>query len=311
MANDDLKKRLAALKAGKRDLGLLLEKPEPGKIGMSAQRLITGKADPDYTSIKCTLEAAAQRRSETPMEVYFVFDTTGSMRYVIEAVQKVIGYVGHQILQAEKGIAARVIGVGDHCDLSGILKGIRTPAKLLGDYGQINDPTTDPRILESQVKRIVYTHGGDDPEAYECLAHDLVALINEDKSSFPEKKHAVVLFGDAYAQQNRIMGVEDGCPNQRDAKQLIPLVSTSTRTFFVGCGGHFEELTYGIVRDLQKAQYVPFNQSRDVLPEALIGMVKLARHGAEGLQTYVTSLPKDTATKIMGLLSPGKGIEKT
>ena len=275
-----------------------------GKTGEVSGYLGNGAApQPTVTSTQAAqkLVQRAEARRYEPLEADFVFDTTGSMSLVIDKVRSHIEQIGSELLGTEKSLEGRVIGVGDHCDARDLQYAGVT---ILGDYGQDNPVTKDMRELKNQISRIVNTSGGDTPEAYECMAYDLAARIRGDKTAHPNKKHVVVFFGDASPHGAKVGG-DNGCPYQRGPQQLAVLVAMADHTYFVECGsGQFEEHTYGAVQGSPKATLIHYQQARQVLPESIIGMVKLIQ-GPEVLQQYLALLGGNKAQAVAGLLTAG------
>ena len=258
--------------------------------------------------------------SAAPLVAYLVFDTTTSMDFIINAARECIGNIGRELLGAGKNLEVAVLGAGDHCDEVRLR---HQGVKLLGNYGQFNDPTTNVGVLEQQIKKIVGTGGGDEPEAYECLAADLAQIISQDKIRNDRKKHVVVFFGDSRPHQGKARMDDHGCPEGRGPEQLLILAAIADHSYFVDCQqkgdflereGYlttaqknvsvFEKYTFGIVQDSEKVTLVKFEQAKNFLPEAIIGMVKKVQ-GLEEYKKYLDQLPSEKKEKVMGLLGPG------
>ncbi len=285
MTNEDLKKRLE--ERLKTSAGALLGAENPN------QKYLSGQAAQ-------TLQDRVQARQNTSMTVYTVFDSTGSMGHYIQQVRECISQVGREVLDAKKGIEACVLAVNDHCDK---LELQNAGVKRLGDYGQDNSPTTNIATLQTQINGIVNTGGGDEPEAYECMASDLVQKINQEKIRNPNKKKVVILFGDAFPHNKKSIA-DDGCPYQRGPEQLVAMTAIADHTYFVDCavgGDKFKDGTYKAAGNFQKTTYLRFEQARSVLAEAIIGMFK-KEESPEALKAYLAALPSDKAAKVTGLL---------
>jgi|GEM_PF-3589831 len=288
MANDDLKKRLEQRLQQQGSAGAL-----PATSSTNVKYLLGQAAQ--------TFQDRVQARQDTSMTVYAVFDSTGSMRQYIDQVRSCIDDVGRQVLDAKKGIEACVLGVNDHCDKQEL---VNARVKMLGDYGQDNTPTTNVATLQAQINGIINTSGGDYPEAYECLAADLVQKINTQKTATSSKKQVIILFGDDIPH-NKKSNLDDGCPYQRGPEQLVAMTAVATHTYFVDCsesGDKFKNGTYQAAGNLQKTTYLRFEQARAVLPEAIIGMFK-KEESPDALKEYLASLSADKASKVAGLLS--------
>ncbi len=272
---DKLRKKLGGSTAGK------IGGPTARRItsGRGDRKLIGGSVDSGF---KENLEKKAQEREEkgkyAPVTVYLAMDATGSMRPYINAVMRASTSIGNYLLNEDKGFSVGVIGVSDHCDARDLRAGIRL-GRLLGDYGQIMDPTTSSSELRQHIGGLVATYGGDMPEAYECFAADMTDIITQSGKDNPDRKHVVAFFGDAIPHGTGIRG-DDGCPFQRSPQEFLGMVEVADHSYFVGCGRDkrtFEEGTFGIVKHTQRATYVDFNEAKEILPEAIAGMAELAR----------------------------------
>ena len=262
-----------------------------------------------------------EQLSKTPLTVYLAFDTTDSMGFVINAVRKSIKRIGSGILTTGENIQAAILGVGDHSDAKSLQK---RGVHLLGDYGQDNVPTSDPSELKRQVHAIVDTLGWDQHEAYECFAHDIGKRIETSLQQDPSQQYAVILFGDAAPHQKPatwlrqitqgfIVG-DAGCKYGRRPEELILLANAAAHTYFVDCSEtlfsqpldeRFRQGTYGPVEQHPKTSYLLFKDAEEILPEAIIGMVRKVR-GPESLDRYLAQLEPGTATRVTKLLGTGK-----
>ncbi len=287
-----------------------------GSEGVKETRRLTSGAL-DREEVKRVL---SEQTGAAPLRLCLTFDTTGSMRYIISAVRDVASQVGTEILSAERGIEAYVLGVGDHGDKDEIARVRKTGLKMLGDYGQDNTPTTEVEAFVRQVNSIVETNGGDIPEAYECLAKDLCERIMKDKQAAPQRKNIVVFFGDSMPhgncqRGNYSDGGDSGCPYEIDARQLTALGTLADHSYWVDCtdfaataSGIFRQHTFSHLEGLSNATYLRFADAAEVLPEAIIGMVRKAQ-GADELQKYLAQLEAGNggkAAKVAGLLGTGR-----
>lgn len=282
--NNDLRKRLQ---------GKVAQHQSTGELpGTSSTKYLPSSAE-----AAARLNEHAAPAKDAPVVLYEAIDGTGSMDFVIKSVLKCAYKVGSEIFQADKGIEACVLGINDHYDAAELQ---RSGRKLLGNYGQDNQPTSDARTLEQQVKNLVLTHGGDAPEAYECVAADLITKMEQSRAKSPNKKQVVVIFGDDEPHSNK------ECPYQRGPEQIVAMVALADHTYFVDCanilsGTSFKKGTYGPVSSSPKATYLKFRDAESVLPEAIIGMVK-THQSPTRLAEYFATLPAEKATKVAGLL---------
>ncbi|MBS3166009.1 VWA domain-containing protein [Candidatus Woesearchaeota archaeon] len=270
-------------------------------LGPNAVKALPPGTDHAATYQKAVVEAPS------PLDVYFSFDTTGSMYAVIREVRNVTREVGAVIFSREKDTRARIIGVGDHCDTRYLMHLL--VQQKLGDYGQIHPFTSRADQLEAQIAGIVNTSGGDTPEAYGDFFLDTAELIMGERRPGEKKKHVVAFFGDAYSHEANI------CPRSIDPRQSsAALLGAADHVFFVGCnsyGDTFKRQTYELARGSPKATYVEFSAARDVLPEAITGMIERER-GAVAYRTFLDNLRTlpsgaEKAEKVAGLLGDGKG----
>ncbi|PIZ51290.1 hypothetical protein COY27_04155 [Candidatus Woesearchaeota archaeon CG_4_10_14_0_2_um_filter_33_13] len=312
MAGNDIRKALEA-RLGKSPAGAL--------GGGAGDRLRLGSDTPGAKTLPGGIEEELHQRAEARQEganvqVYFVMDTTGSMASVISRVKESAGYIGRELLEADKGIEVCVLGVGDHCDRTELE---RAGVRMLGTYGQDNSFTRNTSALTGQVSGLINTHGGDEPEAYECLAADLSTRIMDAKKVAPTTKQVVIMFGDAmpHGTQSRSFSVggynysfaDDGCPNQKGPNQLVALATVADYTYMVGCGGTtgeevFRQGTYEPTKVTGRSTFVRFDEAKTILPEAIVGMVQKVR-GPETYQKFLDQLAGPTADKVRLMLTGG------
>jgi len=319
MAEEDIRKRLQAR---------LQENPR-GELGAKQHPRELGSAE----NLTKRLEQAGAKSPQ--MTVYLVFDTTQSMQTYIDRVRQCIEQVGTAILSAEKGIEACVLGVSDHTKRGGQYQheyGLfdtllrydefrdrefrRKNARRLGDYGQDNTPTTNTAELKTQLWDIVTDNvsNGDPYEAYECLAADLTRKIQAAKTEKPNKKHVLVFFGDAEPHATEPRGEDLGCPHGNRPEQVSILAAVADGSYWIDCtrAGYsasyataFRERTFGLAQRSSTAKYHQFEEASNILPEAIIAMVK-EQEGSVELAKYIKSLPAQTAQKVAGFLGTGK-----
>ena len=241
-------------------------------------------------SISSTLDRAREflRKPACNLDVYLAFDTTGSMSSYIDIVRKNIATVTDALL--ENGLRISMNGIGDHCD----------GENWLQMYGLSADPAEVKGALES----IAMTYGGDDPEAYECLAFALAQRIPAESVS---RKRAVVLVADSIPH-----GMKDNpCELNVDYQRAFAAMKTVCNGFyFVGCN----QETYTLQRTLidatqpEREQFIPLGFMLDVLPNLLVALAKKTE-SAEAFAKYMKMLntqDERKAQKIAGLLEAGR-----
>jgi len=218
------------------------------------------------------------------------------MESYVRIVGANIREVGRELYDKETGIHTAIWGVGDHSD---------------GDlWLQTNEFTSDNQTLDRQIKGMTLTHGGDEPEAYECAFSELAKAASEVKIAQPNSKVATIFIGDSVPH-----GMEggydrdDGCPKQVDYKQsLAHLKAVSDIFYFVGCSE--EERMTRLQKKLVDPQspnekFIQLGNMVEDLPQLLIASIKLTRDiGSFG--DYLKQLPGDQAGRIAGYLGSGK-----
>ena len=107
-------------------------------------------------------------------------------------------------------------GIGDHCD----------GQEWIQQYALSSDPAFVQRSLDS----IVGTHGGDEPEAYECMALSVARRIPTESAA---RKRAVILVADSVPH-----GMIDAeCAQAGSYMRAFAAMKTLCEGFyFVSCG---------------------------------------------------------------------------
>ncbi len=221
------------------------------------------------------------------LDTYIVFDTTGSMKTYVDAVRNNIEEVTSTLLDGKSDLRLSINGIGDHCDGR--------------DWIQMYALSSDPSEVHGSIEDIVMTGGGDQPEAYECLALQLAQRIPKDSAG---RKRAVVLIADSVP--HGMMDGDSGCPKGVDYQDAFKAMKVVCDGFyFVGC----EEQMYNLQRRLVeknsgKEKFIPLGDMVGVLPALLIALAKKSQ-SEKALNEYLTRLETGKAQKIYGLLSSG------
>ena len=122
------------------------------------------------------IETLTSNSDESDVDVVFSFDTTGSMRSVIDNVRQNLKETVCKLFEEIPGIRIGIIAHGDYCDYPKMMWKI--------------NPTKDVQAVETFIKESKNTSGGDAPECYEYVLH--VANQIEWKSSVK----VLVIIGD-------------------------------------------------------------------------------------------------------------------
>lgn len=223
------------------------------------------------------------------LDVYLAFDTTGSMHPYIDTVRDNIETVTDALLN-EGSIRLSLNGIGDHCDE--------------GDWLQMYALSNQPEEVQGAIESIRMTHGGDEPEAYECLALALAKRIPQESAG---RKRAIVLVADSVPH-----GMVDGeCSRAGSYEQAFEALKTLSDGFYlVGCAPQMYSLQRGLINPEREGreQFIPLGDMVEVLPELLVALAKKTE-SEKSLQQYLEKLSLEKpngARKIFGLLTPGK-----
>ena len=265
MVKDDILEKAKAL------LGNLAAPPKA--LGQEERKVLPAKA-------------AEVLRAASGLDVYVVFDTTGSMGAYIDMVKNNIGEVTTQLLDGKSDLRLSINGIGDHCDGH--------------DWIQMYALSSEPAEVRGSIEEIVMTNGGDVPEAYECLALQLAQRIPADSTG---RKRAVVLVGDSVPHGM----TDDNCPNGVNYQDAFTAMKAVCDGFyFVGCNEQMYSSQRKLIdRKNTNEKFIPLGDMVDVLPALLIALTKKAQ-SEKALTDYLTQLEQGTARKIYGLLGSGK-----
>lgn len=273
MAIDDVLKQAKALVA-------------QGK-GSTAPRQIHGKELLTYARnvLVQSTPVVAPTPPRVGLDVYIAFDTTGSMDKYREAVRRSVSHVSDELYSDSWDIRIAPVGVGDHCDGN--------------NWFQMPGFARTPAEFTVHLDSIVDTHGGDEPEAYECGAKALAKSMPKESEG---RKTVVVFVGDSIPHGMK----DDICPARVDYKKAFArLGELSDAFYFVGC----EPGTYELQRQLVKnpgQQFIELGSMADALPPLIIALVKATISPVEA-RKYLSSLGSrqpQLAQKVYKLLPP-------
>ena len=226
------------------------------------------------------------------MDLYVIFDATGSMAPYIDVVRRNIDTVTSELL-GKGDVRISVNGMLDHSN-----------ENWMQDHALSNDADA----IKDSIYSIVHTSNTDTPEAYECAALFFSKrLVIESK----DRNKVVVLIGDSVPHgmmhDYNIGMYDDGCPFGVDYKQAFTHLHEQCDSFyFVGCGDEFTQYQQKLV-DQNKGQFVHLDNMVEVLPELLVAMTRKSQ-SESAYNDYMHKLEAknpDAAQKIYALL-PGR-----
>ena len=255
----------------KKAKALLGNPAQPRAIGTEEQKALPGRA--------------AEALKSSGLDTYIVFDTTGSMDSYVDTVRNNIGEVTDKLLDGSFDLRLSMNGIGDHCDGR--------------NWIQMYELSSNPAEVRGSIEDIVMTSGGDEPEAYECLALQMTQRIPTDSAG---RKRAVVLIGDSVPHGMMDSECVKGV-NYQDAFKAMKTVCDGF--YFVGCDKQmYAQQRKLIDRKSDKEKFIPLGDMVDVLPALLIALAKKSQ-SEKALRDYLTQLEADKAQKIYGLLGSG------
>ncbi len=215
------------------------------------------------------------------LDLYIMMDTTGSMDSYIATVRDNVDTVNRELLTDKNDVRISINGVGDHCDGP--------------DYLQMYALSSNPAEIRGALENIVMTHGGDEPEAYECAA---LALAKRIPTESVGRKRAVVFIGDSYPH-----GMKDASCGVDYVSAFSALKTLADGFYFVGCEPQNYNLQRRLVTNNGKEYHIPLGEMVDVLPQLLIAMARKTQSPL-ALANYLKTLGSANANKIRGLLPP-------
>jgi len=213
------------------------------------------------------------------LDLYLMVDTTGSMEPYISTVQDNIDTVNRELLTDKNDVRISINGVGDHCDGS--------------NYLQMYALSSNPAEIRGALESIVMTHGGDEPEAYECAALALAKRIPQESVG---RKRAVVLIGDSYPH-----GMKDTSCGVDYQAAFTAMKTLADGFYFVGCNQGTYSLQKKLVTNNGKEYHIPLGNMIDVLPQLLIAMARKTQSPL-ALANYLKTIGDDKASTIRGFL---------
>lgn len=223
------------------------------------------------------------------LDVYIIFDTTGSMSSYINQVKENIAEVTSALLNGESDIKLSINGVGDHCDGEDVM--------------QMYALTGKPEEAQGTIENIVMTDGGDEPEAYECMAVAMSKRLSEESKG---RKRAVVFVADSVPH-----GMVDApCPFNVDYKSAFEAMKAVCDGFYlVGCNpqtySHQRELIDAKRKD--REQFISLGSMVEILPSLLVALAKKVE-SEKAMADYLNALElkdSDKSAKVRGLLASG------
>lgn len=221
------------------------------------------------------------------LDVYIAFDTTGSMSSYITEVKINLGEITNNLLQGDSDIRLSFNGIGDHCDGK--------------DWLQMYALTNNADEAKGSIEEIAGTYGGDEPEAYECLALNLAQRIPTDSLG---RKRAVVLVGDSLPHGI----IDEPCEKEVDYQKAFEAMRAVCDSFyFVGCESQHYAQQRKLV-DPAKGKFIPLGSMTNVLPSLLVALAKKSESKRAYLD-YIKQLESrknpELAGKVRGLLGNG------
>ncbi|MBI2626090.1 MAG: VWA domain-containing protein [Candidatus Nealsonbacteria bacterium] len=187
-------------------------------------------APPPAASSKPPTRRASQARPlsvkiEKPkgkINLVFASDVTGSMggfrRNVREKMEYFCDEIKNLLPELVGDMEISFVGVGDHCDGSGLLQ----PTAFSADVA----------VLKDNIGSIVDTHGGDTPEAYECLFKAMNSWDIEGTNT------VLILVGDSVPHGIGCVG-DDGCPDGVNWKTELDALKKKLKAFYlISCSGY-------------------------------------------------------------------------
>jgi hypothetical protein len=228
----------------------------------------------------------ARKYVETPksgLDVYFAIDTTGSMEPYVNQARENIQMVTNELLNGSSDIRISINGVGDHCDGDNCL--------------QLYAPTSNPAQVHGAIESLVMTNGGDEPEAYECLALALTQYIPTDSKN---RRRAVVLVGDSVPHGM----LDKPCINGVDYQRAFEGLKVLCNGFYiVGCNPQMYSHQRKLINpNREEEKLISLGDMASLLPSLLVALAKKTE-SASALEAYMKQLTPNVSEKIRGLLN--------
>ena len=268
---DDLLKRAQAL--------------VPAGAGMPS-RLEARRPEYSLDKVRDTLS-----KSRTGLDAYLIFDTTGSMQTYIDAARQSIDDLTSELLKNGDDVRISINGIGDHCDGE--------------QWLQMYALSKKPEEVKGAIESIVLTNGGDEPEAYECLATILAKRLPKESEG---RKRVVVLVADSLPHGMNDEECQYCSGGYKNAFSAMKVVTDGF--YLVGCNLQ----TYSQQRELidssnpEKEQFIPLGKMVGVLTPLMVALAK-KQQSEKALLGYLNNLSlsnPETAKAVRGLLAAGK-----
>jgi len=133
----------------------------------------------DETPIEVSVLQTAPETSAITTDIVFSFDTTGSMSSCLGEVRRNIEKIATKLFDEIPGLRLAMIAHGDYCDEE------KTITTL--------DFTNDRDVVKKFIQDAPITYGGDYPECYELVLHNVLDLSWRTNATMK----SVVMIGDA------------------------------------------------------------------------------------------------------------------
>lgn len=255
-------------------------------------KALIGNKEKGHKQLAGNKETVAQAKGtleeKESLDVYIIFDTTGSMDTYINSVRQNIGDVTTALLNGVANIRISINGVGDHCDGDKMI--------------QMRPLTRDALTARRSIESIIMTSGGDAPEAYECMALAMAQRIPQESLG---RKRAVVLVGDSIPH-----GIIDSpCKCHVDYRRAFEALKIAADAFYlVGCSPSEYDLQRSLVDPKKKEheQFIELGSMVEALPALLVAIAKKVE-SQKALNEYLQRMDEKQPAlsgKVRGML-PG------
>lgn len=207
------------------------------------------------------------------IDVVFCFDTTGSMTQAIGEVRKNVREMVQRLFRDIPGIKIGIVAHGDYCDE-------RTSYLMVKQ-----DLTENVESLVNFVNTTGNTQGGDTPEAYEHVLHEVQRM------AWTAKAKVLVMIADAYPHTQR----EDRCghPWYDWRTEVAELKRMGVSIYSMQCLDHGNGQSYNFFSTMAREtegyhlQLSQFSYVHDVLMGICMQL-----QGEESLQNYEQEVTK-------------------
>lgn len=203
------------------------------------------------------------------VDVCVSFDTTGSMYPCLTQVRREVNNLVADLWDRVPGIRIAIVAHGDYCDA-----GSSYVYKAL-------DFTSDKKTLHSFINNVGSTHGGDAPECYELVLHEIQSL------SWKGDTRAFVMIGDdvphepSYRQNTKRLDWKE---------EVAKLLDMNVRIYGVhampGCRRHSKSF-YEAIASRTNGFYISLDQFNEI-NDILIGICA-HEESKETLEEFIAS----------------------